>query len=89
VDSGAAAPRPARRTGGGEARAAAVVAVAEAPAPALSGAVLGELRGALRGCTSAEVAEALSAPVQQVEAALRALVAQGAAVPRGPRFYVS
>jgi hypothetical protein len=35
------------------------------------------------------VAEALAAPVQQVEAALRALVAQGAAVPRGPRFYVS
>ena len=59
------------------------------PAPALSEAVMVELRGALRGRTPSEVADALAAPVQEVEAALRTLVAQGAAVPRGPRFYVS
>jgi hypothetical protein len=96
----AATASPAPRTGAPQTRgnaqrpaaaAAAKVAVAtlEAPAPALSEAVIVELRGALRGRTTAELASVLEAPVTQVEAALRALVAQGAAVPRGPRFYLS
>jgi predicted transcriptional regulator len=57
--------------------------------PALAEAALAEVRAALRGCTAAEIAAALGAGPGPVEGALRALVAQGRIVPRGPRFFMS
>ncbi|HSB20030.1 MAG TPA: PBS lyase, partial [Anaeromyxobacteraceae bacterium] len=57
--------------------------------PALAEAALAEVRAALRGSTAAEIAAALGAGPGPVEGALRALVAQGRIVPRGPRFFMS
>jgi hypothetical protein len=75
------------------------VATAAAPAPArsatatfepaLAEAALAEVRAALRGRSAAEIAAALGADPGPVEGALRALVAQGRIVPRGPRFFMS
>ncbi|HZZ83905.1 MAG TPA: HEAT repeat domain-containing protein [Anaeromyxobacteraceae bacterium] len=75
----AAAPAPRR-----------AVAPAASPATrALQTAVLGEVRASLRGETVAGLASSLSTDPLDVEAALRALVAQGALVARGPRFFMS
>jgi hypothetical protein len=74
------------------AAAALASAVAVAPAelePALGTAVMGEIRSALRGRTVDELAETLARDRMTVEASLRALVAQGRLVVRGPRFFVS
>lgn len=76
---------------------AAAAALAPAPArsatatfePALAEAALAEVRAALRGRSAAEIAAALGADPGPVEGALRALVAQGRIVPRGPRFFMS
>jgi hypothetical protein len=67
---------------------AATVAAPDAEG-ALAAAALGEVRTALRGCTADEIVSALSRERVEVEAALRALVAQGRLIARGPRFFMS
>ncbi|BDG10248.1 HEAT repeat domain-containing protein [Anaeromyxobacter paludicola] len=95
--------QPTLPAGGGEGRGGVAPAAREAaPAPrrapvhaaspaarALMTAVLGEVRASLRGETVAGITSSLSAEPLEVEAALRALVAQGALVARGPRFFMS
>jgi len=78
---------------GSAARPAARVAVVEAPVAAaelgpLDEAIVAELRAALRGRATAELSGLLSAPTNEIEAALHALAARGAVVARGPRWYV-
>ena len=55
----------------------------------LAAAALGEVRTTLRGCTADEIVSALARGRVEVEAVLRALVAQGRLVARGPRFFMS
>jgi hypothetical protein len=103
VPASASAPRsaPASAAAKPKARVAVVASVASPLTPALSPAgegeressplessILAELRAALRGRGVAELAELLSAPAAQVEAELSGLAARGAAVARGPRWYV-
>jgi hypothetical protein len=88
----APAPAGAREVAAGV-KARAAVAVVEAPAEAakgdeLDGAIVAELRGALRGRTAAELAELHGAPPARVEAILQQLAARGAVIARGPRWYV-
>jgi hypothetical protein len=66
----------------------AAVAAPEADS-ALTAAALAEVRAALRGRSTEELAAALSRERSAVEASLRALVAQGQLVARGPRFFMS
>jgi len=54
----------------------------------LSDAIVAELRGALRGRSTPELIGLLAAPPPELEAALNGLVARGAVVARGPRWYV-
>ena len=66
------------------------VAVAEvAFDPSLAAAAVAEVRAALRGRTAEEMTELLRRDRASIEATLRALVAQGALVARGPRFFMS
>jgi hypothetical protein len=79
------------RSGAESSRAAtrsATVTVAP-PDPALAEGAVAEVRAALRGCTVDDLAAALSRDRATVEASLRALVAQGRLVARGPRFFMS
>ncbi len=55
---------------------------------ALTSAALAEVRTALRGRTAEEIAAALAREPAQVTSSLAALVAQGAVVARGPRYFV-
>jgi HEAT repeat protein len=64
------------------------VAVA-APDAALAEAALTEVQAALRGRTADELSAALGSERLAVESTLRALVAQGRLVARGPRFFMS
>ncbi|HET9594362.1 MAG TPA: hypothetical protein VFP65_02210 [Anaeromyxobacteraceae bacterium] len=57
--------------------------------PALAESALAEVRMALRGRTAEELAAALGRDRLSVEAAARALVAQGRLAARGPRYFVS
>jgi HEAT repeats len=90
-------PSPWKGEGRGEGRSAASVAAAATavavadptPDPSLASAALTEVRAALRGRTADELAAALSRDRATVEAALRALVAQGRLLARGPRFFMS
>ncbi len=68
---------------------AAVAVAAPCADSALASAALAEVRAALRGSTAEELALALSRDRAAVEASLRALVAQGQLVARGPRFFMS
>jgi DNA-binding CsgD family transcriptional regulator len=70
-------------------RPAPAAAIALAPDPSLSDAALAELRAALRGRTPDELASALGRDRPTVDAALAALVRDGRAARRGPRFYMS
>jgi len=76
----AAAPQP-------EVRVAAVMTTG--PDPSLAAAAIAEVRTALRGRTAEEMAEVLRRDRAAVEATLRTLVAEGALVARGPRFFMS
>jgi hypothetical protein len=75
-------------------RSRAAVAVLEAPAPAtaptgggpLEAAVLLELRGALRGRTTGELAQVCGAPAGRIDAILEVLAGRGAVARRGPRW---
>jgi HEAT repeat protein len=71
--------------------AGAPAAAAAAPAPAVdvARAVLAEVRAALRGRTTAEIADSIAAAPGAVDGAIRALAAQGAVVARGARFYAA
>ncbi len=61
-----------------------------APAAAhLEPRLVAEIRAALRGCTADALAGAVGAPLPQVEAALRALAANGAVAQRGTRWFMS
>jgi hypothetical protein len=72
------------------------VAVLEAPAASpsvlpsgggsLEQAVLLELRGALRGRTTEELAQVCGSPPSRVDAALELLAGRGAVARRGPRW---
>lgn len=68
---------------------AAVAVASPEPDPELAGAVVAEVRAALRGCTVDELSTTLARDRMTVEATLRALVAQGRLVVRGPRFFMS
>jgi hypothetical protein len=74
-----AAPRPPPQPG----------AASPEPPPELSQALLAEVRTALRGRTTAELAESLAAAPAVVDRAVRALAATGAVVARGARVYVA
>jgi hypothetical protein len=68
---------------------AAVAVAASDPDPALGSAALAEVRASLRGSSADELAAVLARDRATVEASLRALVAQGRLVVRGPRFFMS
>ena len=89
-------PSPSQGEGRGEGRRLAAaapkttVAVAALSAdPALATAALAEVRAALRGRTAEELCATLGSERVTVESTLRALVAQGQLVARGPRFFMS
>ena len=89
-------PSPFQGEGRGEGRRPAAaapkttVAVAALSAdPALATAALAEVRAALRGRTAEELCATLGSERVTVESTLRALVAQGQLVARGPRFFMS
>ena len=89
-------PSPSQGEGRGEGRRPAAaapkttVAVAALSAdPALATAALAEVRAALRGRTAEELCATLGSERVTVESTLRALVAQGQLVARGPRFFMS
>jgi hypothetical protein len=75
------------------ARVAVAVAVAESapavPGSDLDGQLLGEIRAALRGCTSDGLASALGAPLARIDASLEALAVRGAVARRGTRWFTS
>jgi hypothetical protein len=67
------------------------VAVLEAPAAtpgggALEAMLLLELRGALRGRTTDELAQVCGGPAARIDAALELLAGRGAVTRRGPRW---
>ncbi len=68
---------------------AAVAVASPEPDPELGTSVVAEVRAALRGRTVDEISTTLARDRMSVEAALRALVAQGRLVVRGPRFFMS
>ncbi|HEX8907718.1 MAG TPA: PBS lyase, partial [Anaeromyxobacteraceae bacterium] len=70
----------------GEGRSAVAVAAAD---PSLAEAALTEVQAALRGRTADELSAVLGSERPAVESTLRALVAQGRLVARGPRFFLS
>jgi HEAT repeat protein len=77
------------------ARAAVAIAVADAPGPAalpadeLAVSALSEVRMALRGCSDAELAAALSASSARIAAVTERLSAAGALVRRGNRWFTA
>ena len=58
------------------------------PDPALAAAAVAEVRASLRGRTADEIASALAREPALVARSLEALVAQGALVARGPRYFM-
>jgi HEAT repeat protein len=91
---------PATATAAAARAARTAVAVLDAPlappAPAvragdhgLEGRILAELRAALRGCNEAQLSSVLATCPAEVEAALAALAARGAAERRGTRWFTS
>jgi hypothetical protein len=65
--------------------------VAPPPAPAddLAPTLVAEVRAALRGCTTDDLAAAVGAPAARVESALAALASRGTLVQRGARWFMS
>jgi len=70
-------------------RRVAVMVAPAGPDPALAAATLAEVRTALRGRTAEEMADLLRRDRASIETNLRALVARGELVARGPRFFMS
>jgi hypothetical protein len=58
-----------------------------APGPGLEAALVAEVRAALRGCTTDDLAAATGEPHERIEASLQALAARGALALRGTRWF--
>jgi hypothetical protein len=81
-------PAPAGERPGEGAAPSSSAPAASVVATGLEDAIVAELRGALRGRATAELAGLLSAPEGRIQESLNGLAARGAVVARGPRWYV-